>query len=572
MAQLGRPAILSKINTFITENTSGAITATQMNEVLRDIADSCFNIDSDESLSPSLVDVLSQGNSTQGNGINLTTNDGIYNEEVPFFLGYGIEGDKNRMMMAGYDVDKAAAFFLKEEFGEFEAQMVFSDFNTGSDHSFRANINGLEMKSDNSDYSTQVNITPSAHVSQMYNQINGANTDISQYPDSIRNYVNDPENTRSTFMDLAPGSGILASEQFNGLNHYLAKVNVNPTKGILLNGFFTDGTNSDQTEVTVKPEYFQARKNNHRLLVDPDFNSVGTGFYTSDDFDTLRSRMKIDESSAVIESSDDALNKRARLTVSHEDPILELKVGNDTIDNYAESSLTLEPSVIALRKSSEFNPNLLGYFGLSSEQIETGLVDQTSSDIADHFVVKTWHSVGGVFTTANYTGLNNYSESYVFKDFISFYNATDDDSINVLIENGSIKFDVYDNGDVGQTLIDPFGVSTSGSYVLNEFEQGLGNSSSGFAVLWYDTPIAHTEPVMTIGSWNPETSTGIGMQISEYGLWSNMESSLDGDQYFLADVYLQNSRVFTDNADAVAGGLPIGAMYHTTTGEVRVRV
>lgn len=476
MAQLGRPAILSKINTFITENTSGAITATQMNEILRDIADSCLNIDSDESLPPSLAGVLSQGNTTQGNNIILDTGDFIGNPDFPFFLGYNIDGDKNRMVMAGYDVDKAAFFFLKEELGEFESQMGFSDFNTGSDHSFRANINGLEMKSDNSDYSTEVYIDPSAYWSHVHSQINGANTSINQSPDSIYNYVNDPENTRSTRMHLRQAKGSLISEKFIGLDRYLANITVDPTEVVVFAGSHTYGGNLDSTEVTVKPESFQAKKSNHMLLVDPDFNSVGTGFYTADELDNIRSRMRINESYISFESSENLDNKYARAMISNTTPLIDLIAGMDG------------------------------------------------------------------------------------------------ELINVLIGDGSVTFYAFDNGNTGQTVIDPLGVVTSGSYVLNEFGQGLGNSSSGFAVLWYDTPEYHTEPVMTIGSWNPETSTGIGMQISEFGLWSNLDSSLDGDQYFLADVYLQNSRVFADNAAAVAGGLPIGAMYHTTTGEVRVRV
>lgn len=568
MAQLGRPAITAKINTFITENTSGAITATQMNEILRDIADSCFNIDSDESLSPSLVDVLSQGNSTQGNGINLTTNDWIYNEEVPFLLGYGIDGDKNRMVMVGADVDKAAGFFLQEQFDEFVSQMFFADLNTGSDHSFRANINGLEMTSDNSDYKAQVYITPFLNDSQVHNQNNAAYTSIGQFSEVIDNQVNDPANNRFTQMQLTQSKGTLASKKFTGLDQYLAYITVNPTKGVDLTGFHTDGTNSDATFATVKPEYFQAIKLEHRLMVDPNEILHGTGFYTSNELDNLRSRMKIDESSVLFESSEDLDNKYARAIISNTTPLIELMAGMDDI----QSTLAIEPSNIRLVKTSEFDPNLVGYTEVRSDEMETTLINQTSPDIADHFIVKTWHSVGGVFTTANYTGLNNYSESFVFKDFIRLYNATDDDSIYVSIENGAVTFTAYDNGYDGQTSINPFGVSTEGSYISSAFGQGLGNSSSGFGVLWYDTPVAHTEPVMTIGSWNPETSTGIGMQISEYGLWSNMESSLDGDQYFLADVYLQNSRVFADNAAAVAGGLPIGAMYHTTTGEVRVRV
>lgn len=572
MAQLGRPAILSKINTFITENTSGAITATQMNEILRDIADSCFNIDSDESLPPSLVDVLSQGNSTQGNGINLTTNDFIYNEEVPFVLGYDIDGDKNQMAMAGYDADKVTYFLLREELGEHKAQMGFSDFNTGSDHWFHANINGLGMESENSNYRTQVNINPSLHESQVHSQINGANTGIGQSPDSVYNYVNDPQNDRSTFMYLHQDRGILGSNDFVDLDLYSASVNVIPTTGVVLSGSHTNGGNTDFTEVTVKPEYFLAQKNNHRLLVDPEFKSVGTGFYTTDDSGLIVSDFSIEHKWINLNSTDQTLNKTTSLYVSHQEPLVNLTARDYLGGNLRQSTVNVEPETIALGNYSMLTPNLASALTVKNEQIRTFLVNTSSPDTTDHFITETLHSVDGVFTRVNYSGLNKYSESYVYKDFIKLSNSTNDDSIDVSIENGAVTFKASIYGDDGQTLIDPLGVSTDGSYISSSFGQGLGNSSSGFAVLWYDAPIAHTEPVMTIGSWNPETSTGIGMQISEYGLWSNMESSLDGDQYFLADVYLQNSRVFADNAAAVAGGLPIGAMYHTTTGEVRVRV
>lgn len=515
-----------------------------------------------------LADVLQESNVTDGNNIILSTGDFIGNPDFPFALGYQVYGDKNLMTMIGADADKATGFLLQEHFGELASQMLFSDLNTGNDHSFRANINGLEMESENSDYSTQVNINPYVHVSQMHNLNNGANTDVSQYPDSILNYVNDLENNRSIGMQLSQSQGVLTSERSTGVEQYLAEVTVNPKKGVVLHGYRDDGVNLDSTQLTVRPELFRAAKDNHMLLVDPDFNSVGTGFYTADDSELIVSQFSIEPNWINLNSTDVILNKTASLHVSHQEPLVNLTARMDTI----QSTLDIEPSNIRLVKTSEFDPNLVGYTEVRSDEIETTLINQTSPDIADHFIVKTWHSVGGVFTTANYTGLNNYSESFVFKDFIRLYNATDDDSIYVSIENGAATFITDVSGYGGQTTIDPLGVVTSGSFISNDFEQGLGNSSSGFAVLWYDTPVAHTEPVMTIGSWNPETSTGIGMQISEYGLWSNLETSYAAHQYFLEDVYLQNGRIFTDNADAAINGLPLNAMYATPTGEVRLRV
>lgn len=571
MAQLDRPAITAKINTFITENTSGAITATQMNEILRDIADSCFNIDSDESLPPSLVDVLSQGNSTQGNGINLTTNDGIYNEEIPFFLGYVTDDDENLMVMGGVNNDKAAAFFLKEELGELEARMTFLDFNTGSDHSFSTNISGLELKSDNSDYSTQVNITPFEHVSRVYNELNRNNTDISQSHDSIENYVRDSDNYLRTNLRLFSDEAFLINGKNDGLEQSQAHLSVNHNYGVNLRGSRSDGTNYEGTDVEVKPEFFVALKNNHMLLVDPDFNSVGTGFYTADGLGLL-SQFSIDHRWINLNSTDQNLNKSVSVHVEHQNPTIDLVAISYESGNLIQSTANVYPAAISLSNYSMLTPNLARAFVINENEIKTFLTDQTSPSVADHFTVGTSHTINGVHTKCNYNGLNKYSESYVFKDLIKLYNATDSDSINVMIANGAVEFEAYDGGDVGQTSIDLLGVSTSGSYVLNEFKQGLGNSSSGFAVLWYDAPVAHTEPVMTIGSWNPETSTGIGMQISEYGMWSNMESSYQADQYFLEDIYVQNGRVFIDNADAATNGLPLNAMYVTPTGEVRVRI
>lgn len=89
MAKLSREAIIEKIERYIYVNGIGAITAIQMNEILRDIADSYVNIELDSELD--LASVLMRGNLTNGSDIILSTGDKLVDEDGKGSLNLKIE-------------------------------------------------------------------------------------------------------------------------------------------------------------------------------------------------------------------------------------------------------------------------------------------------------------------------------------------------------------------------------------------------------------------------------------------------------------------------------------------------
>lgn len=564
MAQFSRTDLKTKVNNLIIENSNGEITALILNEILRDIADSCFNNVQDSAFDLSAV--LGSGNFTNGEDINLSLNDTIVIDG-----GYSKIG---RLELA--DVD----YFGSTYDGELVRGLFVAD-----------TVSGIVSANPITPGYSSIQINPGwALFNAWYDN---------KYVDL--NLTTDETNH---FFSFSVG-------EFSGASN-TTSVSIDQTESNILNG-------TNTFSEFKRPEYFVSQVYNetttHSIALDP-FNTMdgsrisayGTDGESILEFDQYYTRM-----------TNFGLNRYHEIYTSFDDNMIQIRSIDH--DDYSQSSIRMTPINIVL---SSIDPTTLGQSDISLESgsyysgcsnyigtiiskfkaDEGGVIISHNNDdesFDSNIMIDSYGSVKtkstGFSSTVEVPGLNDIGDMML--TYTSFELNLRDDAWNSYSkfsqQQDGFYYYINDNlcFEVQEELVEARYDLLVGRDLIMPTDSRITNQDCDIVI---DFQVSDFLPngQLQIGSYNTNTYSGQGLTISEFGYWSNMETVIEADTYFYGNSLIGLDNIsgikinpiglnqlfgqwsatslpsYSDNSAAVSGGLSVNRLYKTPTGEIRI--